>query len=90
MTNLLLSSKGRMYAFGIMYLSEGIPYGKDPDVQKNELHHQFGALTRFLNTFRQFLRNLYTGFMESGSGPKVGILFALLPVGCNGAVQYRD
>jgi hypothetical protein len=26
-TNLLLSSKGRMYAFGIMYLAEGIPYG---------------------------------------------------------------
>jgi PAT family beta-lactamase induction signal transducer AmpG len=54
---------------------------KDPQVQKTEQAHQLGALTRFLSTFHQFFRNLYTGFMESGSGPKVGILFALLPVG---------
>lgn len=26
-TNMLTSRKGRLYAFGIMYLSEGIPYG---------------------------------------------------------------
>ena len=54
---------------------------KDPEVQKTEQRYELGTLTRFLSTFRQFFRDLYTGFMDSGSGPKVGILFALLPVG---------
>jgi len=39
------------------------------------------AIAHFAGTMGAFVRNLYSGFAESGSGPKFGLLFALLPVG---------
>jgi len=40
-----------------------------------------GAITRLIGTIGDFIRDVYSSFMESGSGPKFGIVFALLPVG---------
>lgn len=40
-----------------------------------------GKFSHFISTLGAFVRDLYTGFAESGSGPKFGLLFALLPVG---------
>ena len=35
----------------------------------------------FVGTMGAFMRDVYTGFIESGTGPRFGLLFALLPVG---------
>jgi PAT family beta-lactamase induction signal transducer AmpG len=40
-----------------------------------------GKFEHFVGTMGAFVRNLYSGFAESGSGPKFGLLFALLPCG---------
>jgi PAT family beta-lactamase induction signal transducer AmpG len=40
-----------------------------------------GVLKHFAGVLGAFVRNLYTGFMESGSGPKLGLLFAFFPRG---------
>lgn len=42
---------------------------------------KIGNFEHFVGTMGAFVRSLYSGFAESGSGPKFGLLFALLPVG---------
>lgn len=54
---------------------------QDPEARKPEKPRVVGSFAHFIGTLGQFVRNLYTGFVESGSGPKVGLFFALLPVG---------
>ena len=44
-------------------------------------HSSVGRFSHFVSTLGVFVRDLYTGFAESGSGPRFGLLFALLPVG---------
>jgi PAT family beta-lactamase induction signal transducer AmpG len=43
--------------------------------------HAEQRFARFIGTLRSFARGLYVGFLQSGRGPKIGLLFAILPVG---------
>jgi PAT family beta-lactamase induction signal transducer AmpG len=54
---------------------------KDADAELAEKPHRQGAFSHFVGQLGQFIRDLYSGFVESGSGPKIGLIFALLPVG---------
>jgi PAT family beta-lactamase induction signal transducer AmpG len=54
---------------------------KDDDASVPDKERVIGAFRHFIGTLGQFIRNIYSGFVESGSGPKFGLLFALLPVG---------
>jgi PAT family beta-lactamase induction signal transducer AmpG len=54
---------------------------EDPIAQESPEPRRVSALRHFVGVLGEFVRNLYTGFMESGSGPKLGLLLALLPKG---------
>ena len=54
---------------------------KDADALLAEKQQLQGVYSHFVGQLGQFMRNLYSGFAESGSGPKLGLIFALLPVG---------
>jgi PAT family beta-lactamase induction signal transducer AmpG len=54
---------------------------KDAAAQLAEKQQHQGVYSHFVGQLGQFMRNLYSGFAESGSGPKLGLIFALLPVG---------
>lgn len=54
---------------------------QDDDAKTPEEEKVAGAFAYFLRTLGSFIHNLYSGFMTSGSGPKFGLIFALLPVG---------
>ena len=53
----------------------------DEDAKLPSPPRKVGQLQHFVGTLGAFVRELYTGFVESGRGPKFGLLFALLPVG---------
>jgi PAT family beta-lactamase induction signal transducer AmpG len=53
----------------------------DEDAKTTETPPTTGQFAHFVGTMGAFLRQVYTGFNESGSGPRFGLLFALLPVG---------
>ena len=44
-------------------------------------HRRTGRFSHFVATLGAFVRSLYVGFLQSGPGPKIGLLFAALPVG---------
>ena len=54
---------------------------KDPDAQHDGGPPGADVLGKFVNALRAFVKELYLSFIRSGSGPKVGLLFSLLPVG---------
>lgn len=54
---------------------------KDPDARERSGQSDAKVLTKFLGTLKNFLQELYVSFIRSGVGPKVGLLFSLLPVG---------
>jgi PAT family beta-lactamase induction signal transducer AmpG len=54
---------------------------EDPDTKTADEPRRVGALEHFFGVLGQFVRNLYSSFMHSGSGPKLGLLFAILPKG---------
>ena len=54
---------------------------KDEDASTPEERRVGGAIAHLVGTLGSFFRNIYSGFMKSGSGPKFGLLFSLLPVG---------
>jgi PAT family beta-lactamase induction signal transducer AmpG len=56
-------------------------YIEDPIASEKPEPRTVGAIKHFLGVLGAFVRNLYTGFMESGTGPKLGLLFALFPRG---------
>ncbi|MCJ7590185.1 MAG: MFS transporter [Woeseiaceae bacterium] len=56
-------------------------YIEDPEATLAEAPRRVGALEHFLGVTRQFGKDLYSGVMESGAGPKLGLLFAILPKG---------
>ena len=58
-----------------------LKYIEDPNAGQRSPRPSVGALTHFAGVLGEFLRNLYTGFMRSGSGPKFGLLLAILPKG---------
>lgn len=51
------------------------------DAQVDAESRTGSAFARLKATLGSFLRDIYAGFMKSGSGPKFGLIFALLPVG---------
>lgn len=53
----------------------------DPAVASPDAKRKTGRFAHFIATLGAFVRSLYDGFMLSGRGPKVGLLFAILPVG---------
>jgi PAT family beta-lactamase induction signal transducer AmpG len=56
-------------------------YIEDPIASEEPEPRAVSALKHFVGVLGAFVRNLYTGFMESGTGPKLGLLFALFPRG---------
>ena len=52
---------------------------EDPIAKEIPEPRRIGGFQHFIGVLGEFVRNLYTGFMESGPGPKLGLLFALLP-----------
>lgn len=42
---------------------------------------EVSQFAHFVGTLGAFVREIYAGFVESGSGPRFGLLFALLPTG---------
>jgi PAT family beta-lactamase induction signal transducer AmpG len=54
---------------------------RDPFVRPVALDKATRQLALVLGTLRHFLRELYVGFLQSGRGPRLGVLFALLPIG---------
>jgi len=53
----------------------------DADANAPATPRKVGAFEHFVRTMGTFLREVYSGFADSGSGPRFGLLFALLPVG---------
>jgi MFS transporter, PAT family, beta-lactamase induction signal transducer AmpG len=53
----------------------------DDDASAPATPSKVGVWRHLAGTLGLFLRNLYTGFAKSGPGPKLGVLFAVLPVG---------
>lgn len=54
---------------------------KDADAATPDAPRRVAALPHFVGVLGEFFRSLYRAFAESGSGPKFGLLFALLPIG---------
>jgi PAT family beta-lactamase induction signal transducer AmpG len=54
---------------------------KDPKVASAVAQKSAEVWGRFKSTLKNFLSELYIGFFKSGSGPMVGVCFALLPYG---------
>ena len=52
---------------------------RDPYVATTSAPRKVSALSHFFAVLGAFIRNLYEGFMRSGRGPRLGLLFALLP-----------
>jgi len=52
---------------------------RDPYVAPLQTARTVSAVSHFFATLGAFIRNLYEGFMQSGRGPRLGLLFALLP-----------
>jgi len=53
----------------------------DDDAKVVDPPRKVGQFAHFIGTLGAFIREVYTGFLESGSGPRFGLLFALLPAG---------
>jgi PAT family beta-lactamase induction signal transducer AmpG len=53
----------------------------DPESNSLEDLAEQTSFSQFFETLRSFVGNIYVGFMQSGSGPKIGLMFAILPVG---------
>ena len=72
-----------LYVSGLMFinLTYVLVFIKDDDAKVPDKERVVGAFRHFIGTLGHFIRNIYSGFVESGSGPKFGLLFALLPVG---------
>ena len=56
-----------------------IVFIRDPYVAPASVPRKVSALSHFFAMLGAFIRNLYEGFMRSGRGPRLGLLFALLP-----------
>ena len=54
---------------------------QDPEVELIDAKRQLRKVGRLAATLGAFVRNLYVGFLQSGNGPRLGLLFAILPVG---------
>lgn len=53
----------------------------DPDAAARSIRKPDSVVREFAATLGAFMRELYAGFLKSGPGPRIGIVFALLPTG---------
>ena len=58
-----------------------ILFVQDPDATNSEEDKTDFVLSDLLNSLSAFMREFYKSFFKSGNGPKLGLLFSLLPVG---------
>lgn len=72
-----------MYVSAAMFLSLlfVLFFIQDPGVIKGAVRQSGGALAKLRAELSSFLKELYGSFLRSGSGPRIGLLFAVLPVG---------
>jgi len=54
---------------------------RDPFVRPVAVETATRQFALVIDTLRHFLRELYVGFLQSGRGPRLGVLFAVLPIG---------
>ena len=54
---------------------------RDPDIDKPVEPREDDALHKFSQTLTTFMKEVYTSFLKSGAGPRVGLLFSVLPIG---------
>lgn len=91
-----LGGGGAIYVFGrwgfdvaLMYISAALflnlvfilLFVRDPDVIRDFVESSSNVWRAMRDKLRVFMGELYTSFMRSGNGPRLGLLFAALPVG---------
>jgi PAT family beta-lactamase induction signal transducer AmpG len=54
---------------------------RDPSLSQRVAHRASDVWTALVENIRTFVRELVAGFFQSGVGPMVGVVFALLPAG---------
>jgi len=54
---------------------------QDPHVETVHRDRQGDVMRVFMSSLRSFLMEVYESFVRSGSGPKLGLVFSLLPIG---------
>lgn len=71
-----------LFVSGLMALNLAfvVLFIRDPFVRP-ALAKAAGQFARLVATLGDFLRELYAGFLRSGRGPRIGLVFALLPIG---------
>lgn len=65
----------------VLTLLFAILFIRDPSISSPDDEPETARLAHFFATLKTFFGNLYTAFTRSGNGPKLGLLFAILPVG---------
>ena len=72
-----------MYVSGLMFLSWlfVLFFIRDPDVSREPVARSGSVLAKLGAELKGFLRELHSSFVHSGRGPKMGLLFAVLPAG---------
>lgn len=60
-----------------------VMYVRDPQADAT-LQRQAGVLARLYHSMVSFVKEVYASFWQSGSGPKIGVAFALLPIVAHG------
>ncbi len=91
-----LGGGGAVFVFGfwgfdtaLMYISSLLVlnllfvvfFVKDPDAAAAVVERNGDVLGRFSRELKSFLHELYVSFFRSGRGPKIGLLFSVLPIG---------
>jgi len=91
-----LGGGGAVFVFGfwgfdvaLMYISSLLMlnllfivfFVKDPFATSAVVERSGSVLGKFARELKSFLHELYVSFFKSGRGPKVGLLFSVLPVG---------
>jgi len=87
---------GAVYVFGIWGFNAALMYisalqilcllfvaffVRDPRAGTPDVIRAGNVVLQFLRTLRDFLGEVYTSFMRSGPSPKIGLLFAVMPIG---------
>jgi len=54
---------------------------KDPFADAARHEHSENLLAEFAGTLKAFVIELYSSFLQSGRGPKLGLLFSMMPIG---------
>ena len=91
-----LGGGGAIFVFGIWGFNAALVYissllfanllfivffVRDPHVKSVSRSRQGDVIRVFLSSLKSFLMEVYESFVRSGRGPKLGLVFSLLPVG---------